>query len=456
MSSKEQRGGYLYGWGMAKNGCLPVSRTAIDKSGDCCFPARIQFDKGVASKTTKFITISADIGIFAAIDTENNLYGWGTERSFLGCVPTRLLDGVVDVEVGDDFIVALRIDNIAYVSGNSPLVIEDALTSASATSISKERWYAVLDVPNVIQVAACNSTAILLTIEGTVYSVGDSLTNGIGAPTKIFQRVEMPLVSFVALGSCHGAAIGIGSEGLFVWGEGYSGCLGIGRRIAYVPTPVECTFFRENGMLLQSVACTRGQPHPKRIMKPYSAGQEGSRTQVVTVDGTLWISGTAHKGLACDHLYKVMNPQRDHYVFYRVGSQAADILSNVRAMTGAAEDIATLPSNSAARMGMNDSVLFGLEGNTNYLSNCRIVRSCAAHIHSLALSASGELFSWGCGSDGRTGLAAYMRGPRGSKRTLKCYVSSPSHVESLEGHKVLYAAVGRYWSFAIVAEELLN
>lgn len=54
------------------------------------------------------------------------------------------------------------------------------------------------------------------------------------------------------------------------------------------------------------------------------------------------------------------------------------------------------------------------------------------------------------GRPGRTGLAALMRGPRGAKRTLKCYVSTPSVVEALEGQRVLQLSSGRYWSLAVV------
>lgn len=76
----------------------------------------------------------------------------------------------------------------------------------------------------------------------------------------------------------------------------------------------------------------------------------------------------------------------------------------------------------------------------------------AGSIHSLALAADGRLFAFGCGSNGRTGLLAFMRGPGGTKRAMKCYVSTPSVVEALEKGRVVYAAAGRYWSFAIVQE----
>ena len=63
-------------------------------------------------------------------------------------------------------------------------------------------------------------------------------------------------------------------------------------------------------------------------------------------------------------------------------------------------------------------------------------------------------FAWGCGSNGRTGLRAYLGGPSGAKRRMKCYVSTPSMVESLADKHVLFATTGRYWSFAIVRDDI--
>ena len=125
--------------------------------------------------------------------------------------------------------------------------------------------------------------------------------------------------------------------------------------------------------------------------------------------------------------------------------------------TGAAEDMAAAATAEerqacASRMGMRDLADFGARGATGYLSGVRVVWSQPAHIHSVALGSDGRLYGWGCGSDGRLGLRAFF-GRDGAKRTLKCYVSTPSAVEALLGRRVVAAAAGRTWTFAIVAPD---
>ena len=59
-------------------------------------------------------------------------------------------------------------------------------------------------------------------------------------------------------------------------------------------------------------------------------------------------------------------------------------------------------------------------------------------------------------SDGRLGLEAFFSPKSGSKRLMKCYVSTPSRVKkwgtdssNTEQPFVRAVAAGRYWSFAI-------
>lgn len=279
------------------------------------------------------------------------------------------------------------------------------------------------------------------------------MTNGIGVDSfeHFTQWKNIPPMKFVALGGRQGAAISVDGS-LFVWGDGLSGSLGLGKRITAAETPREVPMFKESKLAVVHVSCTRGQVMPTR--NGSRAGQEGLRCHVITADGHLWIAGTAHKGMCADHLYKTMCPEKDQLSFYRVGGPASDA-GKTKVLTGAAEDIddATMASTVARRLGMGSIAEYGAGGNTGYLSNVTIVASQPAHIHSLALSSDGRLFAWGCGSDGRTGLRAFMRGPGGAKRRLKCYVSSPSVVEALESRHVVAMAAGRYWSAAIVAAD---
>ena len=164
------------------------------------------------------------------------------------------------------------------------------------------------------------------------------------------------------------------------------------------------------------------------------------------------------QGLGANHVSKVMSPDKDHLSFYRVGGPAADA-SSPRVATGAVEDLVRgggEAATAAARMGMAAAGDLGRGGRTGYLTAVRVGATAAAHIHSLAVGEDGRCFAWGCGSNGRLGLRALMRGPAGAKRALKCYVSTPSGVEALEGRRVVAAAAGRFWSLFIVADEVLT
>mgnify|MGYP001597144945 CR=1 FL=1 len=367
------------------------------------------------------------------------------------------------------------------------------------------------------QVAAAHRSLLFLLHDGSVWSWAESiLVSGTGRVTAVPPaattygvspaavdpvRLESPTeVEFIAVGARQAAAITTAGD-LFTWGDGLSGNTGLGARIACLhPTTVPRLITpAEGGPNLAPpprpvyVACTRGQDGCKRIdpVKAFhpdwfdaatgtatvptakiAAGQEGPRCHVVCADGSLWIAGTTHKGLAADHLNKVMQPEADCLQFYRVGGRAVDAGVSNPVWTGAAEDLR--PSDShrgdaspsasaealshgltndviARRLGMTSVDQFGRGGSTGYLSSTRVVASIPGHIHSVALSDDGRLFGWGCGSDGRLGLKAFMRGPGGSKRTMKCYVSTPSLVEALEHRRVLDVALGRYATFAIVA-----
>ena len=230
------------------------------------------------------------------------------------------------------------------------------------------------------------------------------------------------------------------------------------RRDQVSPTPVPLRLegdVNEN-VRIAHVAATRGQPHPKNTGFKDPAGQEGPRTHLVTSCGKLLIAGTCHKGLGLDHLGKVLTAQRDHLRFYCVGSSACVEEGKTAwgvCLTGALEGGLTPASVQAVQGAGGRSREEGGGGSNqgvHYLKDAHVTRSACASIHSFCIDSHGILRGWGCGSDGRLGLSNFFA-PNGSKRLLKCYVSSPSPLDFAR-HRVVDVAVGRWWSFALVRE----
>ena len=456
--------GEIYAWGKVggKGGhALPVSGTAVDRDGDCMFPARCAMPKGTGAI---FVKTCVDVGPFCALDCTGRVWAWhGWNSDQWPALPMPLLDGCVDCAAGSGFIVACKADGSAWMMGKAP--------SPTPLPDCRAGWVQVASPESmIVAVDACDGVILAATTEGRLLSCGRGAALGLGheaafkGAAALTAVPGLPPVCSFSVGSLHAACVGRDDGSVWCWGDGLSGNLGTGeRRSVALPTLVRSLQQEQVAGVSGSaseralhVSCTRGQPRPKRngARGNFASGQEGPRTHVVTADGGLWIAGACHKGLGGDHIGKTLGTTgSDHLSFYRVGGRAQRVETDEPVLTGAAEDWARDPSLAARRMGMADPAAFRAGGATGYLSGVQIVSSSPSHIHSLALSCDGRAFAWGCGSDGRTGLAALLRGPGGSKRRLKCYVSAPSAIEALEGHRhrVLQLTSGRYWSLAVVA-----
>ena len=495
------RAGRLYMWGLALGG-LPLPGTAVDSAGDCAFPARVVIPKVRESpREPRFVRVAADLTVFAALDEAGRVWAWGKERSGLPTQPTpfalpRVDDAVaVDCSVGASFVVAASASGRAYALGKLPFAARSSRGAPRSKGIvggkascsewvemrrctserggSTEADSAANDMADpIVQVEACGDTVVATTLSGKVWSAGSALTNGLGRQQNRMTSLAhvsafgATRILTVALGSLHAAAID--EHGVvWVWGDGLSGQLGVGKRCRLVATPTPLPLSSHGGVRAVEVGCTRGQPSPRRQgtkpgkMRP---GQEGPRMHVVVEDGRLFVAGATHKGLGGDHLSKTFTPDHDLLTLYHVGGPAADVAVAkhggkvpIPCPTGGAEELA-LGNTDVAEWSLGlpatDPPCAGLGsgGRTNYLSGVRIIASQPSHIHSLALSDDGRVFTWGCGTNGRTGLAAFLRGPGGSKRRLKCYVSSPTAVESLRGMAVVFATSGKYWTLAIIQD----
>lgn len=75
----------------------------------------------------------------------------------------------------------------------------------------------------------------------------------------------------------------------------------------------------------------------------------------------------------------------------------------------------------------------------------QVVGVVASALHSAVWDDQGNLYTFGCGSDGRMGLRAYLKGSGQSRQRMKFYVSAPTVVESLkeQGLHVVCAAASR-------------
>ena len=81
------------------------------------------------------------------------------------------------------------------------------------------------------------------------------------------------------------------------------------------------------------------------------------------------------------------------------------------------------------------------------LDGKHVVKVVCGGIHTSALTAEGELFTWGCGSDGRLGHPEY----EGSNYLYK--ESAPKLVETFKGTKVV-DIVSSYYHMCAIAHKL--
>jgi alpha-tubulin suppressor-like RCC1 family protein len=272
---------------------------------------------------------------------------------------------------------------------------------------------------NAAFVAAGWANSACIDNEGQLYVWGDNKFSKCGVRGELAAAAVIPVptlltgftdarIVYCALGSLYSAAID-SSGRLFTWGYGKAGNLGHGNR-SNVAFPQEVVAFR--GISISHVACTVGQISP--VTEGSVEGKENPHTLAVAADGRLFSFGTCHKGILGNHSQKILSPK------------AGDELSPYCVGRSPARD-----SKSAAP--------------TGYLANETCVFAVSSSIHSCVGTASGDLFSFGCGSGGRMGIERYMNGLSGARSRMKCYVSVPTAIEYFQKRsiKVLHVSSSR-------------
>ena len=335
--------GRLFAWGKAggKGGdALPVPAAAIDKAGDCIYPAACQIAKESGARsggTSIFLKASVDVGPFCALDRCGRVWAWSGWSPAWPQLPTVLQSGCADCAAGSGFIVTVRVDGTVWMLGKAPAPtsLPDARgdweqlrwaaapgTESAAAVRDGDTASETASAPVAVAVDACGGVILVGTADGTLCSCGDGVALGLDSSSgtaALTPLPGLPPVSAFAVGSLHAAAATRRDGSLWTWGDGLSGNLGHGdRKHALQPSQVTLGAPAQGGApatssasaaveggggsgdgscgystRVVSVGCTRGQPRPKRLQGSsgnkkkkggsFEAGQEGPRCHAVTV-----------------------------------------------------------------------------------------------------------------------------------------------------------------------------
>ena len=251
----------------------------------------------------------------------------------------------------------------------------------------------------------------------------------------------------LSMGSWHGAAVTACGE-LWTWGYGKWGNLGHGdRKSTSIARRVQ--FPAVVGDVVHHHALFPGEEERGRRYHVVGAhttvgmctpvagpGAEGLHTLAWTRDGTVFAFGTGHKGQLGNLRNKWgfhLQGREDELLPYRVGSLRyrdndgdtggghgggnTGHRPSIKDVGAADDDASSSPSTAPPPAPFD--------------SQTEIVGAVASSIHSGMISADGQIFTLGCGSNGRCGLDAYLTGCGGHRQVHKFYVSRPSPVEEL-------------------------
>ncbi|CAD7972181.1 unnamed protein product [Amoebophrya sp. A120] len=370
--------GRLFGWGSGKPKSALPGATTVDKQQHVCFPEQLMRRK-------LFHQVSADTGgVFAALDSDLQLWVWGTGASGRSNFPE--IPTVADAKtkfsccaVTESSVFAIESESgclIEFTAGTGGKFVErtevgeDQLFSLSSSSPGAGGAKSSLDAASpgaaklirVKDLSACGTNCLVIADilvqeqaeQRCVAFFRDKPASSRSAAWRCLSRWIDADARLVSAGSRHFAVVDVKNR-LWTWGMNRNGNLGLGKRHtgknSFVESPVEVTkdvdgvstpwFDEDPSNAIVRIDCTRGQPMPKNDF-PDPTGQEGPRLHVVTADGKLHIAGTCHKGLGACHLFKVMTSREDHLRPYEVGSVAQDgvqlFLRGGGCFTGAFED----------------------------------------------------------------------------------------------------------------------
>lgn len=407
-------GGDVYTWGRGFLG-----HKQVDKEFICPFPVQVPGLHNVIDVATGFCT--------AAVTNTGELYWWGQQHPspviLTGFAPGHL---VTQVSVGNSHVGCVVSTGHAYTWGKGTYgcLGHGSLEASSAPGLvlrkeaSTQNLIPLTNVRSIV-CGRCTTAAVVdSTVEGSsLFTWGSNQWGVLGLGNKSESYELLPTVvsglahvTKVSLGSAHAAAIAASGQ-LYMWGYGGSGCLGQNNREdcwspVLVSLPLPCVDVHASvGFESFLVPAKKDRSDVK--------GQEQPHTLACTIDGSLWSWGTGHKGILGNMYHKGLHLHGlgDCLTPYPVGSELCYVDS-----TGKLKKPVTVEPG--------------------YLSGQRVTQVRASSIHSACLTESGEVYCFGCGSGGRTGLKAFEFGLQGARSRMKCYVMKPTAIEKLVDEKI--------------------
>ena len=277
-----------------------------------------------------------------------------------------------------------------------------------------------LAAERVVRVAAGSNHCVAVTSTGELWSWGKGYSGQLGhgdtqdqhAPRRV-EALAAERVVQVAAGSDHCVAVTSTGE-LWAWGDGEEGQLGHGdTQDQLVPRRVE-------GLAAE------------RVMH---AAAGSNHTLVVTSTGALWAWGEGEDG-QLGH-----GDTENELVPRRVEALAAERV--VHAAAGNSHTLVVTSTGAlwawgygyTGQLGHGDTQDQPVPRRVEALAAERVVDVAAGGIHTVAVTSTGALWSWGCGYSGQLG--------HGDTQELRV----PARVETLKDHQICHHIQGFFEQF---------
>lgn len=241
---------------------------------------KVEFPVGTAS----IIRVAAGDEFSVALDAEGNVWTWGynangrlgmgTSDSNLHNEPTKVLTNIIKVEAGLSEVIALDKNGYVWTWGRN----NGGSLGIIGTNADQYSPVRINNIAGVIDIAAGEYHAMILTTDGSVYTTGRNTSGQLGRDaqkSEYFEKVELgSKIAYIEAGNRSSAAIDISGR-LWVWGENSNGQLGLGINDNRVNQPRLVTSI--NG-IVQSASIGENHIH------------------VVTNTGKLYVAGSNNNG----------------------------------------------------------------------------------------------------------------------------------------------------------------